>query len=107
MLATQNALKQDGLHSIDILTTKCQYVLILKLKWKQKPIKDLLAMLRIEAGVCCVVCGKWVAAHKNTSLDWLLLPAPDLHISQFCLTNIIQFPVISYFSVSVGLSVGS
>lgn len=65
VLTTQNVLKRDGLCSADGLTGQSYRVLLLSLKWKEKPIKALLAMLSTGTRVCRAQCAKWVAAHKK------------------------------------------
>lgn len=65
VLTTQNVLKRDGLCSADGLTGQSYRVMLLSLKWKEKPIKALLAMLSTGARVCRAQCAKWVAAHKR------------------------------------------
>lgn len=67
-LTTQNALKRDRCDSTDVLTSNWQYVLLLNLKWKEKPIKVLLVVQSMVAAVCRARCAKWRAVHERESL---------------------------------------
>lgn len=78
----QNALKRDRCDTTNVLTSEWRWVSMLNLKWKEKPIKALLAVQSTGAAACRASYAKWLAVHKRKSLLWLSLPAPDLHLSQ-------------------------